>query len=806
MERLLADARYALRMLLKRPVFTFVAVITLALGIGANTAIFSVINAVLLAPLPYDKPDELTIIYSRHAPSNSEQQPSSLPDVEDWRAQSESFEQIAAARTIGFNLNDGDEPVQVTGARVSANLFSLLRVQPVLGREFVERETQPGGEPVALLSYSLWQQRYGGDASLVGRALRIDGRSYTIVGVLPQGFYFPTPETLIYVPFIPTKSELIRGNRFVRVIGRRKATVPLAEAQVEMETIASRIAEQYRDTNADVSIQLMPLHEQIVGQVRPALLVLLGAVGCVLLIACANVANLLLARAAARRNEFAIRTALGASRTRLVRQLLTESVLLSMVGGTLGLLLAMWGVPMLTGISASSIPRVEGVRLDGKVLAFTLLVSFVTGIIFGFAPALQSSSKRLTESLKEGRKGATGGVLHQRLLNLLVITEVAVAVVLLVAAGLMIRSFVSISNVAPGFNPQGVVTMGISLSQPGYADIQEQARFYERLLAKVRALPGVQSAAGINRLPLFGFNASTNFTIQGKPVQSGMEPVADFRIISPDCFKTMGIPLLAGHDFTERDTKDTSYAAVINQAMAERFFAGEDPIGKRLQVYPDPMLWREIVGVVGNVKLKGLDADINPAIYVPLPQNPYPNAMRGGFLAVRTEADTRSIVAAVRNELKTVDSGVPIAQVRTMEEIVAGSLAQRRLSMSLLVVFAALAALLAAVGIYGVMAYSVTERTHEIGLRMALGASSADVLRLVMGNGARLVAAGLAVGLGAAVALTRVMASLLFQVSATDPATYVSIAALLAAIALLASYLPARKAARVDPMVALRYD
>jgi putative ABC transport system permease protein len=466
----------------------------------------------------------------------------------------------------------------------------------------------------------------------------------------------------------------------------------------------------------------------------------------------------------------------------------------------------MWGVPMLTGISASSIPRVEGVRLDGKVLAFTLLVSFVTGIIFGFAPALQSSSKRLTESLKEGRKGATGGVLHQRLLNLLVVAEVAVAVVLLVAAGLMIRSFVSISSVAPGFNPQGVVTMAISLSQPGYADIQEQARFYERLLAKVRALPGVQSAAGINRLPLFGFNASTNFTIQGKPVQSGNEPVADFRIVSPDCFKTMGIPLLAGHDFTERDTKDTPYVAVINQAMAERFFAGEDPLGKRLQVYPDPTLWREIVGVVGNVKLKGLDADINPAIYVPLPQNPYPNAMRGGFLAVRTDADTRSIVSAVRNELKTVDSGVPIAQVRTMEEIVAGSLAQRRLSMSLLVVFAALAALLAAVGIYGVMAYSVSERTHEIGLRMALGASSGDVLRLVMGNGARLVAAGLAVGLGAAVALTRVMASLLFQVSATDPATYASIAALLAAIALLASYLPARKAARVDPMVALRYD
>jgi len=806
MERLLADARYGLRMLLKRPVFTIVAVITLALGIGANTAIFSVINAVLLAPLPYDKPDELTVIWSRHAPSNSEQQPASLADVDDWRAESESFEQIAATRTLGFNLNDGDEPVQVSGARVSANLFSLLRVQPAVGRDFLEREAQPGGEPVALLSYSLWQQRYGGDASLVGRALKMDGRNYTIVGVLPQGVYYPTPETLVYVPLIPTKSELIRGNRFVRVIGRRKAAVPLAEARGEMETIASRLAEPYQDTNADWSVQLVPLHEQIVGQVRPALLVLCGAVGCVLLIACANVANLLLARAAARRNEFAIRTALGASRLRLVRQLLTESLLLSMVGGTFGLLLAMWGVPLLTGISASSIPRVEGVRLDGTVLGFTLLVSFVTGIIFGFAPALQSSSKRLTESLKEGRKGATGGVLHQRLRNLLVIAEVAIAVVLLVAAGLMIRSFASISKVSPGLNPQGVVTMAISLSQTGYADIQEQARFYERLLARVRALPGVQAAAGINRLPLYGFNASTNFTIQGKPVQSGNEPAADFRVVSPDCFKTLGIPLLAGRDLTERDRKDAPDAVVINQAMAERFFADEDPIGKRLQIYPDPTRWREIVGVIGNVKLKGLDADINPAIYLPLPQNVYPNAMRGGFLAVRTDADTHSLVAAIRNELKTVDSGVPIAQVRTMEEIVSGSLAQRRLSMSLLVVFATLALLLAGVGIYGVMAYSVTERTHEIGLRMALGASSADVLRLVMGNGARLVAAGLAVGLGAALALTRVMASLLFQVSATDPATYASIAALLAGIALLASYLPARRAARVDPMVALRYD
>jgi len=807
MERLIADARYALRVLLKRPVFTVIAVVTLALGVGANTAIFSVVNAVLLAPLPYDRPEELTVIWSRHAPSHAEQQPSSFPDVNDWRAASESFEQIAATRMFSFSLTDGDEPVQVTGVRVSANLFSLLRVQPVLGRDFLEREAQPGGEPVAIISYSLWQQRYGGDANLVGRALNLNGQSYTVVGVLPAGFYYPTPETLIYVPFVPTASEMMRGGRFLRVIGRLNAKVPLDQARAEMQTVAGRLARQYADTNMDWDVQLVPLREQVVGSVRLALFVLLGAVGCVLLVACANVANLLLARAASRRAEFAVRTALGASRWHIVRQLLTESVLLSLAGGALGLLLAAWGVPLLTGISASSIPRVEGVKVDGATLAFTLLVSLVTGVLFGLAPALQSSSRRLTESLKEGgRKGTAGGVLHQRMLNLLVVAEVAAAVVLLVAAGLMLRSFVAISRVAPGFNPKGVVTMSVSLSQPGYADIQQQARFYDRLLVEVRGLPGVQSAAGISRLPLNGNNAASNFTIQGRPVQPGMEPVADVRIASPDYFKTMGIPVLAGRDFSERDTKDAPDAVVINQAMAERFFAGEDPLGKRLQVYPDPTRWREVVGVVGNVRLLGLDAEVNPAIYLPPPQNVYPAAMRASFVVVRTDADTRGLVAAVRDKLKAVDGGVPIAQVRTMEEVVGLSLAQRRLSMSLLATFAALALLLAGVGIYGVLAYSVTERTHEIGLRMALGASSRDVLRMVMGNSARLIAAGLGLGLGAALAVTRLMTSLLFHVSATDPLTYAGIAALLSAIALIASYLPARRAARVDPMVALRYD
>jgi putative ABC transport system permease protein len=806
MELLLADIRYASRMLIKRPVFTAVAIVTLALGIGANTAIFSVVNAVLLNPLPYANPSELTLIWLQHPPTNQFQQPVSFPDFNDWQAQSRSFERIVATRTVSVNFTDGDEPERVNGARVSAGFLSMLRVNPVAGRDFLESEAQPGGDPVALIGYKLWQERYGGDASLIGRAVSIDNTSYTIVGALPKSFYYPTPDTQVYIPLIQGKNETARGSRFLRVTGRLKPGVSLREAQAEMDTIAGRIAEQYPDSSADVGVQLVPLHEQVVGKNRPALMILFGAAACVLLIVCVNVANLLLARATARRAELAVRTALGASRLRLIRQLLTESVLLSLVGGFLGTLIAMWGVPALTSISANSIPRVEEVSVSLKALLFTLVISLATGVLFGIVPALQSSSKRLTEDLKEGRRGATGGAMHQRLLNLLVAAEVALAVVLLAGAGLMVRSFISITGVAPGFNPKGVVTIGIGLTQPIYADIQQQARFYERLTEKVRALPGVESAAGVNRVPLLGFNSSTSFTFQGKPVQEGNEPTADCRIATPNYFKTMGIPLLEGREFTERDLKDAPEVVVINQAMAEQFLPAEDPIGKRLQIYPNPPRWREVVGVAGDVKLLGLDADINPAIYVPLTQNPYAGAMRSSFLAVRTSGDPGSVAAPIRGEMKTVDRGVPVAQVRLLEDIVADSVAPQRLNMWLLVAFAGLAALLAAVGIYGVMAYSVTERTHEIGVRMALGAGSTDMLRMVMLDGAKVTAAGVIAGLAAAFALTRVMSALLYKVSAADPITFAGISALIVCVSLLASYIPARKASRVDPMVALRYN
>ncbi|HSE38328.1 MAG TPA: ABC transporter permease [Blastocatellia bacterium] len=806
MELLLADIRFALRMLIRRPAFTAVALATLALGIGANTAIFSVVNAVLLNPLPYSNPYELTLLWLQHPPTNQFQQPASFPDFNDWQAQSQSFERIVATRTLSVNFTDGDEPERVNGARVSPGFLSMFRVIPAAGRDFLESEAQPGGAPVALIGYKLWQERYGGDPSLIGRAVSMDATSYTIIGVLPKSFYYPTPDTQVYIPLVQGKNETARGSRFLRVTGRLKPDVSLGEAQAEMNIIAGRIADQYPDSNADVIVQLVPLHEQVVGKIRPVLMIMFGAAACVLLIACANVANLLLARATARRAELAIRAALGASRPRLIRQLLTESVLLSLIGGFLGLLIAMWGVPALTSISASSIPRVEEVSISFKALVFTIIISLATGVLFGAVPALKSSGKQLTENLKEGRRGATGGAMHQRILNLVIAAEVALAVVLLAGAGLMVRSFISINAVAPGLNPKGVFTIGIGLTEPLYADVQQQARFYDRLTERVNAIHGVESTAGVNRVPLLGFNSSTSFTFQGRPVQQGNEPTADCRIATPNYFRTMGIPLLEGREFTERDLKDAPEVVVINKAMVEQFLPGEDPIGKRLQIYPNPPRWREVVGVVGDVKLLGLDADINPAIYVPLPQNPYPAAMRNSFLAVRTTEDASKVAAAIRSEMKNVDSGVPVANVRLLEDIVADSVAPQRLIMWLLVLFAGLAALLAAVGIYGVTVYSVTERTHEIGVRMALGAGATDMLRMVLFDGAKVTAAGVIVGLAAAFALTRLISTLLYKVSAADPITFAGISMLIVCVSLLANYIPARKASRVDPMVALRYD
>lgn len=803
MENLWRDIQYAVRVLLKRPLFTIVIVATLALGIGVNTAIFSVVNAVLLAPLPYEEVDRLVVIWRTSVATKTDQFPESVPNFNDLKEQNKTFEQIAASRAQPLVLTDGDQPERVSGARVSASLFSVLKVRPLLGRVFLEGEDQPNARPVVVLGHGLWQQHFGADPSVIGRSITVDGKSYSIVGVLPAGIYYPTVETTIYIPLVLEKKEILRGAAFLRLIGRLKPGVGLTAARSDMDTIAAGLATQYPAENQGSAYNLIPLHEQVVGPIRPALLVLLAAVGCVLLIACVNVANLLMARASSRRAEFAIRAALGARRSQLVRQMIIESVLLSLTGGTLGLLLALASVPALIGISAESIPRVAEIGINFRVLAFTAIVSVVTGILFGLVPALRSS-RQDTEALRDGRRGMTAGVTHQRLLRTMVVSEIAIALVLLVAAGLMIRSFRSISGVATGFNPKGVLTLGIGLPSAGYPDLPRQADFYDRLLTQIRTVPGVDSAASVIRLPLVGFNASTGFTIQSKPVPQENAPPADYRAISQDYFRTMGIPILDGRDFNDREMKTAPDVAIINKTLATRFFPDGHAIGQRIQIFPDPQRWREIVGVVGDVKLVGLEADVNPGIYVPLVQNPYPNALRNVFLVTRSDRDPKGLVPDIRGTLRSLDRDIPISQVQTMEEIVAKSLAQRRLSMSLLGVFAVLAALLAAVGIYGVMAYMVAQRTNEIGVRMAMGAATSDVLKMVLLDGAKLAAGGVLIGVLASLALTRVMTSMLFGVSASDPLTFAFVSLLLTSVAVLASYLPARKASKVDPLVALR--
>jgi putative ABC transport system permease protein len=805
-DMLLRDIKYALRLLWKRPGFTVVAIITLALGIGANTAIFSVINAVLLAPLPYEDSDKLVAVWDRQIISNENQQPVALPNLDDWKEQNQVFEELALTRNVTFNLTQAGETERVSGARVSTNLYQLLRIKPLTGRLFSEAEGRPGAESVALLSYGLWQRRYAADPQMVGRSIQLDGVPCTVVGVLPKGVSYPTAETELVIPFVPLTRESQRANHFVRVIGRLREGVTLAQARAEMDTIAARLEQQYPDTNTGWRVQLLPLQEQLVGNIRPALLVLLGAVGCVLLIACANVANLLLSRAVGRRMELAVRTALGASRWQLIRQLLTESILLSLCGGLFGLLLAVWAVPVLTRLSSGSIPRVEEIGINYRVLLFTVLVSLLTGIIFGLIPAWQSSSRKLTASLREGRRGSTGGLLHKRVLGLLVITEVALALVLLVGAGLMIRSFASVRQVSPGYDPQGILTAGIGLSPIKYAEMQKQATFYQDLLTKIEALPGVVAVAGVSRLPVVATISTSDFTIKGRPVASGHEPSVNARLVSPRYFQTMGIPFVQGRDFTARDTKEMPDAVIVNQMMAERFWPGEDPLGQYIQLSAETTRWREVVGVVGNEKLSGLDNEVGPAVYIPISQNTFPNAARSIFLVVRAEGDPVRLAPSIQKELRSMDQEQALFQVRPLEEVISNSLSQRRFNSLLLVIFGALAGLMAAVGIYGVIAYSVTQRTNEIGIRLALGAQPKDVLKMILGQGIKLTLIGVAIGLVAAFALTRILSSLLYGVSATDPLTFLGVPLLLTAVAALASYLPARRATKVDPCVALRYD
>ena len=810
MESFYKSVRYALRNLGKRPAFSLIVIFTLALGIGANTAIFSVVHAVLLAPLPYRDPDRLAVVWAKNEKQNLSQQPVSYPNIVDLKQATDVFEHLSVVRGESFSLTDRDEPERVTGVRVSTNILTLLGVTPALGRNFSPDEEQPAKAAVALVGHGLWQRRYAGDPRLIGQAIIIDGKSYTVIGILPGWLKQPgmalanLSDPDVWIPVVPAVSEQNRNFANMRIVARLKPGVTMVQAQARVDALGARLEKQYPDSNTSVRFSVVGLHEQLTGRVSRALWILLGAVGCVLLIACANVANLLLARAASRQSEIAVRTALGASRPQLFRELLTECVVLSLIGGLLGALLAYLGVTVMISLS-SGIPRVDEISLNREVLLFTLLISLLTGLAFGIVPAFQSSRSQLTEDLKEARKGASGSVRRRRSLNALVVIEIAVALVLVTGAGLMMRSFRTVLGIDPGFDPHNVLTFSAALPLATYKDQQQQLQFFERALAKIQALPGVQSAAGAFRVPIAGF-ATAIFSVQGKPVAPGQAPTADYRAITAGYFRSVGIRLLKGREFSERDSADTPDAVIVNDELARRFWPGEDPIGKRLQIATESTRWREVVGVVGNARLSGLEAKVDPAIYVPFPQNSWPNALRNSSIVLRATTDPQGLIPAIRRELHSVDPTFPIAQVRTMDEIVGDSLSQRRFNTALLALFAFVAIALAAVGIYGVMSYTVSQRTREMGIRMALGAGQSDITRLVTSSGAQLAGLGIAIGVVAAVISSRLLSSLLFGVTATDPMTFLLTAVLLGVVTLLASYIPSRRAGAMDPVVALRND
>ena len=805
MQTIWQDLRYAARVLLKTPSFSVVAVLALALGIGANSAIFSVVNALLIRPLPYGESERLVRINNFEGRSNSDSAVSP-PGFVDYRDQSNSFQSVSATYlgNTALNFSEDGEPERLTGGRVSANFFTTLAVQPMLGRVFVEEEDQPGKNRVAVLSHSLWNRRFGGDREIVGKDITLNGQSFTVIGVMPAGFKWKgddlwRPLALAPESYAPDQ----RGSEYLSVIARLKPDSTIEQAQAEMDIIANNIRQNnptFYGGDPGWGVRVTSLHDEVVGSIKPTLLILLGAVGLVLLIACANVANLLLARAAAREKEIAIRSALGASRFQLIRQLLTESLLLSLVSGGSGLLLAIWGVDLLVAAGGTSIPRAQEIGIDGRVLAFTILVSLVTALLFGVIPAIRASKTDLQVALKEGGRGSTAN--RQRLRVLLVVADVALSLVLLIGAGLLIKSFARLRNVSPGFQAQGLLTMQVSLPAFKYREANQIKGFFEATLQGMKAIPSVQAAGAISDLPLSGSVHSGSFNIEGRPAPPGDELHADIRSATPEYFQTMQIPLLKGRFFTEQDTREASPVAIIDETLAQHYFPSEDPLGKRVEFQPGKPIWREIVGVVGRVKHKALDVEFKDKLYSPHAQVSYSTM----FLVVRTPNDPMSLVSAVRESVRAVDKDQPVYKVTAMEQLLADSLGQRRLSVMLFGLFAAVAMVLAAVGLFGVISYSVTQRTNEIGIRMALGAERGDILKMVIGQGLALTLAGVGFGLAGAFALTRVMSSLLFDVTPTDPVTFVVVPLLLAAAALAACLVPARRATRVDPMLALRCE
>ncbi len=778
------------------------AVLALMIGIGANSAIFSVVNATLLRPLPYEASDQLMILNETAGLDSSDRYGVSYPNFVEWQNQNQSFEQVAAIRYSNVTLTGGDEPSRVPIALVSSNLFDLLRVKPALGRSFLPDEDKPGASTVVVMSHRLWARGFGSDPEIIGKTITLNGRAYPVIAVMPRDFEFPNETVGLWLALGPLADQMTnRTVHFLSVVGRLKPGLSTEQARSDLQAVAARIQEQYPGTDPGHGIRVVPMRDEIVGDVRPALFVLLSAVLFVLLIACANVANLLLARAASRQKEIAIRTALGASRWRVMRQLLTESMLLALVGGGLGLLLALWGVDLLVANVPDYLPRVKEIGIDRYVLGFTFAVSFVTGLVFGFAPAFQASNPDLNETLKEGK--STASRTRHLTRSVMVIAEVALSLVLLIGAGLMIKSFRQLTNVNPGFQPENLLTMTVSLAGPRYTDNEPVISFYQQMRERLEAIPGVQSASATSTLPISGGDSNGELAIEGRPFAPGEAPGASFRRVLPNYFQTMSIPLLEGRPFDERDRGGHSMVIIVNQEMARRYWPNGDALGKRIKIGPpEREPWLTIVAVAGDVKNTGLDAEPKLATYEPHAQRP-----RGTMdILIRTSVSPMSLADAVRSEIRAADKDAPVYSVGTMEKRIQASVAPRRFNMALLTIFALMALVLAAIGVYGVMSYTVAERTREIGIRMALGAQSSDVLKMVVKQGLMLATAGIVSGLVASLFLTRLMTSLLFGVSATDPATFALISTLLIGMALLACAVPAHRATKIDPMVALRYE
>lgn len=809
----LHDIRYAFRMLLKRPGFTLIVVLTLALGIGANTTIFSAIDAVLLNPLPYKDPDRLMVVWETNkqlGPEMWDRNEVAIGNFLDFRSRNQVFEQVGSLFYTNMHLTGTGDPQRLQGCVVTTNFFQVLGVQPVLGRSFLPEEEKPGSPFTVVISHDLWQRQFGSDPSVINKSLTLNGHQVAVIGVMPPRFevQFPTSWHVdMWVPMVIDVADPDyhdRGTNFLYTLARLKQDVSRQQAQADMSLIASQLQQQYPETNADRGVRVVPLHKQLVGNIESYLYMLFAAVGFVLLIACANVAGLLLARVTTRHREVAIRMAVGASRWRLIRQLLTESVILSAISGLLGLLLAYGGIKLLVSLTPSEVPRLHEIGLHVPVFLWTLAISIVTGLLFGLAPALQASKADLNTALKESSGRNPGSFQGSGLRNVLVVSEVAVALLLLVGAGLMTKSFFRLQQVDPGFDATNLLSMNIALPTSKYRETQTNI-FFDQLIERVQSLPGVKSVAGISPLPLSDNNVSKGVLIEGAPVVALADrPSVGVRIITPNYFPTMSIPVLKGRSFSAQDRDNTPNVIVVNEALASRLWPDQDPIGKRLGFEDDPgkQVWREIVGVVGNVRHKALEIDVMPEAYFPYQQVPE-NFMS---LVVRTTSDPASMIPAIRNQVLSIDKDQPVSDIKTMEQRVAKSVASSRFVMLLLSSFSVLALGLAAVGIYGVMAYLVTQRTQEIGVRMALGAQKRDVLRMVVGKGMVLAIIGTAIGLVASLALTRLMRSLLFQVTPTDWFTFVIASMILLIVALLACYIPARRATKLDPLIALRYE